>query len=177
MKKLFLLITILSLGMHIIFASEHDYEIVDYNASRDKSDVELMFSNDWQWLGMDSSVDLHVIEKLNLEWESIKVVRTKEKTVGFVSYNYPSRVFKENRHDFQCGIIYYLVVDKNYRNRGYASQLLKVAIDEMIENQVNKVTLRVHKENITALALYENKCGFQIEHDPYVDLKLNLDKN
>lgn len=63
---------------------------------------------------------------------------------------------------FSQGYINNIVVDKNHRNMGIATQLMEVAVHFGYEHQLETMTLEVRKSNIPAQSLYR-KFHFQIE--------------
>ena len=52
-----------------------------------------------------------------------------------------------------------IVVDKEYRGRGFATVLMSVLLDDLKKSGINKVFLEVEHDNMPALALYD-KLGF-----------------
>lgn len=50
-----------------------------------------------------------------------------------------------------------LIVDKNYRNKGIGSLLVKKAIDYAIKNDFSSIKLNVREDNDAALNIYDNE--------------------
>ena len=87
------------------------------------------------------------IEKLP-ESENILTIKEKNKLIGFIHY---SRIY-------ECLEIQNIIVDKMWRNKGYASKLLNALITKNKDAQ--KIILEVNENNQQAIKLY-NKLGFK----------------
>ena len=77
------------------------------------------------------------IEKLP-ESENILTIKEKNKLIGFIHY---SRIY-------ECLEIQNIIVDKMWRNKGYASKLLNALITKNKDAQ--KIILEVNENNIEA---------------------------
>lgn len=55
-----------------------------------------------------------------------------------------------------------IIIDPNYRQKGLGYSLLNYAIDDIIKNNCENITLEVNCINISAINLYK-KSGFKIE--------------
>jgi len=53
-------------------------------------------------------------------------------------------------------------VDREYRNQGIGSRLMKAAIDWARDKRIGRLELEVYAENVAAIHLYE-KFGFEVE--------------
>lgn len=146
--------------------------IVDYVASRDKSAIHKMFKDDWALLISDAnqktySVDFMLdnrtpFQEMKLDKLVLKVLREDNKTVGFCAY-YPKSIFSWQ--------LLFLVIDKEYRRKGYASKMVKYMMSDMVKRGAIKITLATRLKNTRARALYENKFNFRAleEYAPYID--------
>ena len=54
-----------------------------------------------------------------------------------------------------------IIIDSNYRKRGYANKLLEYTIEKIKENNCDNITLEVNENNLSAINLYK-KNGFEI---------------
>lgn len=157
-----------------------DYGVVDYVPYRDKAAVKKMFYDDWQLLyygdwdkiTIDSyNVDFMLDNRSSSQYASysnltLKVMRDCGKTVGFLAY-YPNSPYWWH--------MLFLIVDKDYRKKGYASTMIQYMIDDLVSRGVVKITTFTRLVNTRARALYEGKFGFKdiAHHDgKYMDLVL-----
>ena len=84
-------------------------------------------------------------------FSSLLVIYDDNKIVGYLSY---SLIYDRSE-------INYVIVLDEYRNRGFASELLYYFISICELNKCKNVTLEVNEHNICAIKLY-TKFGFQI---------------
>lgn len=54
-----------------------------------------------------------------------------------------------------------IIIDPNYRKKGYANKLLSYTIEEIKEKKCDNITLEVNENNLSAINLYK-KQGFNI---------------
>jgi len=54
-----------------------------------------------------------------------------------------------------------LIIKEEYRNKGYASMLIKTVINDALDKECINITLEVNSDNIPAINLYK-KLGFDI---------------
>ena len=88
-----------------------DNGIVDFVESRDLVAVKSMFSNNWQWLGMQDAQDTEFIDNLtDYEEGNFKVLRINGMTVGCIAYWYDEDLSHYSSTDYVEGRIWYLVV-------------------------------------------------------------------
>ena len=93
------------------------------------------------------------IEKLP-ESENILTIKEKNKLIGFIHY---SRIY-------ECLEIQNIIVDKMWRNNGYASALL----DNLIQNNkdAKKILLEVNENNEEAIKFYQKHKFVEINRRP-----------
>lgn len=168
------------LGLVAYNYSMHDHGIVDYKASRDKAAIKKMFYDDWQLLyygdfdkisiddfNVDFMLDNASSSQISVQRNLIlKVLREHGKTVGFLAY-YPRSAYWWH--------MLFLIVDKDHRKHGYASQLIQFFIDDSVARGALKLTTFTRLVNTRARSLYEGKFKFKdIGHpdDKYLDLVL-----
>lgn len=144
--------------------------ILNYVASRDLPDVIEVLSDNYKWLGYCDSQ--HIIKSMKLrtddqpDHEVFKVLRVENKVVGLIMYeSYPIQ---------DRGNISRLAVHKDFCNKGYASQLLQYAIDDMRSHGISDVRLCCHRENEKALSLYQKKFNFHINMPEWLHLSIDL---
>jgi diamine N-acetyltransferase len=80
----------------------------------------------------------------------IIVIQKNNRIIGFISL-----CVKENN----VGWIDQIGIDKNHRNKGYATILMNRAIQELQQKNVSSINLYVVKSNMPAQKLYQ-KLGF-----------------
>ena len=130
--------------------------IEDYVPSRDKVAIVSMLKDDAKFLGYDGN-EACTIWKVETDLSRTKVIRKNDTTVGFCSYEkYPPHY---------SGCIYLIAVDKKHRKHGYASKLIQSALDDFDAKKIEEVEICVHRENESALALYQKKFGFKFAFD------------
>lgn len=152
----------------------YDNGIVNYVESRDKTAIKKMFKDDWHLLISDESmnsysVDFMLDNRSNSQHTKtnkliLKVLRERGKTVGFLAY-YPKSAYWWH--------LLFLVVDQDYRKKGYASKMLQYFIDDSIARGAIKLSIFTRLANSKARALYEGKFGFKdVAHydNKYMDL-------
>lgn len=79
------------------------------------------------------------------------VIYEHDKFIGFIVYSII----------YERAEIIDIIIDPNYRNKGYGKELLKHTIDKIEENCCQNITLEVDKNNLKAVNLYK-KLGFDI---------------
>lgn len=93
----------------------------------------------------DSNVDLFK----QGPFSSIMVYEIENKIVGFINYN-----IIYNRAEID-----YIYVDKDYRRKNIASELLQFCIDDVITSGCINISLEVNEHNAMGIGLYQ-KFGF-----------------
>ena len=88
------------------------------------------------------------------ESENILTIKEKNKLIGFIHY---SRIY-------ECLEIQNIIVDKMWRNRGYASKLLNALITKNKDAQ--KIILEVNENNIEAINFYQKHKFIEINRRP-----------
>jgi len=152
----------------------YDNGIVDYVPSRDKAAVKKMFQDEWELLihhtNLNSySVDFMLDNRSSSQHHKdnkliLKVLRSAGKTVGFTAYYSKSSFWWQ---------LLFVVVDKDYRKKGFASKIIQHDIDDMVKRGALKITIWTRLDNKNARSLYEGKFGFKdIGHheNRYMDL-------
>lgn len=163
--------------------------IYDYNAARDKQAIKKMFHDDWKMLYFgdfdkmsedDFNVDFLLDNASSSQYLALhdsisKVLRVDGKTVGFLNY-YPKSDYWWHMH--------FLIVDQEYRNKGYASKLVQYFIDDAVARGAVKVSTFTRVVNAKARAVYQGKFGFKAitypvghHYENYLDLVLYPKKN
>jgi len=158
--------------------------IFDYDAARDKVAVRTMFHEDYKFLYFgnpdeisvnDFDVDFMLDQATSSQYSArhdlvMKVMREEGRTVGFLAYHPRSPYWWH---------MLFIVVDKKYRRKGYAAQLVQYFIDDVIKRGAIKISTFTRLKNTRARALYEDKFKFKAtvlndEHyqGNYVDLVL-----
>lgn len=85
------------------------------------------------------------------EFLSCLVCEENGKVIGFITY-----VIIYERAE-----IIDIIIDLDYRKKGYGFNLLKSAIAEIKKHDVENITLEVNSNNVSAIKLYE-KHGFKV---------------
>jgi|GEM_PF-2260135 len=187
MKKMKLIAGLLLTTMGVVSTTvcTQNMEVTDFVNEQDRVKVLSMFSDNWQWMGMDNAQDTDHLESMydnsedDKEGMCYKVIRVKGEVVAFIFYSYDLSFDCFGACDFTnacdlTGYISFLVVDSNCHHCGYGKQLMEYAINDMRAHGVTEISLCTHKDNVVARKLYENKLGFQVEEDDYISLVLYL---
>ncbi|MBU1120472.1 MAG: GNAT family N-acetyltransferase [archaeon] len=82
-----------------------------------------------------------------------KLVEEKE-LIGFIDFQLRKGIGRINA----------VTVKKDFRRKGYGSELLKFAVDFLKERNAERITLLVKKENLDAKKLYERN-GFRVKRE------------
>mgnify|MGYP004625625589 CR=1 FL=1 len=94
---------------------------------------------------------LHNNYKVNLDvFSNIYICTVDNNIIGFISYSIM----------YERAEILDIFIDIKYRNRGYASKLIKKVLNQAYE--CNNISLEVDVENKSAINLYK-KFGFEIK--------------
>lgn len=64
-------------------------------------------------------------------------------------------------HDGRRGYIYHLAVDEDFRRKKIATKLLKLALDALCDEKIDKVTLFVLEDNKTGQLFWEKSGWYQ----------------
>ncbi len=160
--------------------TSYDNGIVDYKMTRDKDAVKKMFHDDWKLLyygdmdviqETDFDVDFMLDNRSSSQYSAnsnliLKVLRESGQTVGFLAY-YPKSPYWWH--------MLFLIVDKDYRGKKYASKLVQFFIDDSVTRGAIKLSTFTRLINTPARAVYEGQFGFKdvCHHDDtYMDLIL-----
>jgi len=189
MKKILLIVSLTMLGGGIGYYYVHRTHtdagelrsdqgpIYDYNGSRDRHDIDQVFSDpeDRYWLLWDPSefYDLDLLldyrapshDPLYVGKLIIKVLRENGAFVGFTCY------YKKTLTE---GTVLFLTINKEFRGKGYATKLMQYVMQDLKKRGSNKITLFTRASNVRAQALYE-KLGFTISSR--TDGGINYEKN
>ena len=120
--------------------------IEPYQHTRDYHDLYRLFNANYNNLGMWGYDDTFP------QGNQIKVARLDNRFAGFVIY-----MQQENK-----GFINYVAVDQKMRNNGLGKILLKDAINDLKQQGVDSVSLKVYEHNTKAQSLYE-RLGFYLQ--------------
>ena len=96
-------------------------------------------------IGKESLPIYYNLSELIVSNDLMYILLLDNKTIGFVIFDFKDHL-KTHIH------IKSIAIDKNYRKKGYATELL-----EFLKNIYTKITLFVQKGNEEALTLYEKK--------------------
>lgn len=88
------------------------------------------------------------------ETENIITIKEENKLIGFIHY---SKIF-------ECLEIQNIIVDKMWRNKGYASRLLNNLIAN--NNNIKRILLEVNENNIEAIKFYKKHNFKEINRRP-----------
>ncbi|WP_455714439.1 GNAT family N-acetyltransferase [Anaerosporobacter sp.] len=67
-------------------------------------------------------------------------------------------------HDGRQGCFYHVCVDKNHRNRGIGHEMVKIALDALKEEKINKVNLVAFTQNEVGNTFW-SELGWQFRKD------------
>lgn len=86
------------------------------------------------------------------DFSSCLVLEENDLVIGFIIYSII----------YERAEIVDLIIDPDKRRNGYGEKLINYAIDEIIKNNCQNITLEVNCVNYAAVGLYK-KVGFEIE--------------
>tara|TARA_Y100000588_G_C14254452_1_gene924833 strand:+ start:665 stop:1237 length:573 start_codon:yes stop_codon:yes gene_type:complete len=162
-KKIISIVFIVVIGVFFYRQQQLD-GICDMNYERDFSAIENLFhkGDNWYWMISDYSrkvgFSLEFMLKnktssqhLKLHDLITKVLYVEGKLAGFIGY-YP-----KSPYTWQ---FLFLLVDQDFRGKGFAKQLLKYAVDDMVHRGAIKIDLVTRVDNARSQGLYQ-KFGFK----------------
>lgn len=118
--------------------------MIRYLTENDLEEFNILYHN-------FNSKDVTKDDLLNNDIIGYLVYICNNKIIGFLSY---SKLIDRSELE-------YIYVDKEYRNFGYATELLKFYINECLVNGFINITLEVRESNYNAIKLYK-KMGFSV---------------
>lgn len=101
-----------------------------------------------------NSLGLLLHDNYNFSMDSFSnafVIYEENEFIGFIVYSII----------YERAEIIDIIIDPNYRMKGYANKLLEYTIEKIKENNCDNITLEVKEGNISAINLYK-KHGFDI---------------
>ncbi|MCL4361570.1 GNAT family N-acetyltransferase [Candidatus Dependentiae bacterium] len=132
-----------------------------YNPQTDRQFVLDLFKKNWYWLVAESSINFSPERVLDLKASSERpedinkvknfIYKVNGKPVGYLAYYLKT---------FYKGFIYFIVIDAEYRQKGYARKLLEFAIDNLKKENVKSIELITRTNNVRAQTLYKS-LGFK----------------
>jgi ribosomal protein S18 acetylase RimI-like enzyme len=154
--------------------------IVDFDSNKYSDFIKKQFAENFDLLIGPSaqhsfSVDYMLEHRRCLpesELVTIKVALVDTTPIGFTIYNYGQYNNTMLIPNQEQGSIDIVCIDKNFRNKGYASQLLSYTLNALTsEGRITRIIIGVHTDNIPAISLYK-KFGFTFarSHDLYDDI-------
>jgi ribosomal protein S18 acetylase RimI-like enzyme len=165
------LLIFLAAGAALYFYGTPYFFVPDKNGIRlyqqaDKEFVRAMFAHDWRTMVSEEyDLDFTLDHATSSQWERkhdmiMKVMQEDGRVVGY------SAVYKKAQF---WGRILFIIVDKEYRGKGYAKALVMDALRYLFFDQdCLKVTLLTRQYNTAAQILYE-KVGFTVYEDDEYD--------
>lgn len=164
------LITAIAGGYLVLsrYRSNENSLIQHYKDSRDRHDVIELFRKDWDWLVAGRSYSQGYVEDmldkrtprqnlLHIGALRFRVLRIDNKVVGFTAF------YMKEKH---LGWLLFLVIDAQYRSKGYADLMTKDAITELQKMGATKVQLLTRSTNVKAQRVYR-RLGFEeYAYDP-----------
>ncbi len=130
--------------------------IIEFDIKRDGKAIIESFERDWEWLipgDRDSfSPELMLAYRapqqnpLYAGRMNIKVMRDGDKLIGFVTWY---------MKDVHTGFLNFVDVNPEYRGKGYAEKLVKNAMDAMIADGAQKLTMVTWPYNTRARGVYD----------------------
>lgn len=135
--------------------------IQEFVESRDMQKVLDLFDKNWYWLTPQSRDEFDPTnyfkyrtfsnQQQNMGKLLVKVLYDHDTFVGFVAYH---------KEQFYSGRILFLAINDAYRSKGYGSQLLKYAVQDLNERGASVIRILTRTENFSGQALYK-KLGFK----------------
>jgi ribosomal-protein-alanine N-acetyltransferase len=117
------------------------------------NDCDDIFSLEEQY-GEDVYSKDSIISTFNYDYYYTYLILEDNKVIGYIS----ATIILD-----ECNLLK-IIVDKNYRKKGYAKILLNCLIDECKKKNIDKIFLEVRKDNDVAKMFYKS-CGFKKESE------------
>ena len=171
-KRLSILLATLALGatlgVSIWYYRYTSPRLHEFSFDRDMPTISRLFDQDWYWL-IPGDRDSYSPEEafryraphqnpLYAGRLAIKVMRQKDKLIGFVAY------YMKNP---TLGFLNFVLVDPEFRGKRYAERMVQYAVDDMIKRGAKKITLLTRPSNSRARQLYK-RLGFNEVREEYV---------
>lgn len=155
------LLSVATIATNTLFPADIVVEIVSYDVERDYEAVRDIFIADSKHLTYPDKPLEYTEQYLTSKNYITKVCRVDGKTVGFVNYCVYEAKFLWGLVNLGTrGLVHLLGIDSDHRRNGYAERLMRVALEDIREQDAKKVILSVESDNEGALKLYE-KLGFE----------------
>ena len=158
-SKLFLILLLIS-GFFISAMKQPQASTViiqDYDEVADHQAVNIIYKKNWPFLCVGRDYDQKIVDILigpdscPEAPKSVKVLYDNKHVCGFITYYHQ---IPQNR-----GYIEQLAIQADYQRKGFGLQLMRYAIENLKQKDIEKILIYVRKDNIPALTLYE-KLGF-----------------
>lgn len=137
--------------------------VFDYEPARDRAAILEIFRKNWYWLIADDNYSAEYMLDNRASQQTgpagdliLKVYRVQDKTAGFLAYYHKS---------FYKGYVLFLVVDEEYRKKGYAEKLLRYALAQLKNDGMTIAQLITRIDNIRAQSLYKKVGMHEIWRD------------
>lgn len=137
----------------------NEYEICSYNVGRDYKAINAIIEDNPQYLYSQLSGKPMKSPLNKFTHKDTLVVRTTEKTIGFVNYGF-QKLDCFSIPILRKGSVNYIGIDKNNQKKGLGTTLLQEVVTYLKEQEATHIHLSVKKNNYNAQKLYEN-LGFQ----------------
>ena len=165
---LFFSLAIAATGSWFLFVWDSvDSEIIAFDLKRDGKDIMAIFDRDWDWLipGDRDSFSPELMLAYQAPMQNpmyagrlkIKVIRDGDNLVGFVAWY---------MKDPEKGFLNFVVVNPEYRGKGYADKLVRHAMDQMIKEGAKKLTMVTWPYNVRARKVYD-RLGWKVVKEEY----------
>ena len=150
-----------TIGVSIWFYRHNTAALYEFDSTRDKQLILEIFDRDWYWLipgDRDSfSPELMLTYKApqqNMLYAgrlAIKVMRKADQFIGFVAYYMKTP---------DVGFLNFVVVNPEFRGKGYSVQMGQHAVDDMIKRGAKKITGLTRPSNVQSRAMFK-RLGFR----------------
>jgi ribosomal protein S18 acetylase RimI-like enzyme len=163
-------------GSSYYFYSKPSIDIKDFDKKRDLPFIEDAFKRDMYLLVANPEFSLNfLLEHMSPNKDpeyfgklNFKILFENDKPAGFTTY------YKKK---FYEGLIQFIYVNPNFRNKGYAKTLTKYAANSLFNMGVSVVRMATRIENIPAIKAY-TKIGFKevYRDDEFIDFEITKDE-
>jgi ribosomal protein S18 acetylase RimI-like enzyme len=150
-----IILILIAFGGGIYYYHSNKCNLCDFDPINDRATLISLFKNNKYWLTTNDDYNIeHMFDtKSPNDYQPeyvgklhIKVARIHGDPIGFVAY------YKKK---FYEGFILFLAIDEKYRGKGYATKLLKYAINALFKDHALVVRLVTRTDNHAAMKVYK----------------------
>ena len=150
-----------------------DYKIIrrdDYNLNRQLyiDQIRELFKNDKSKIANLDEITNHLDFLFNDNLNSFLIFQINQGILVAMINGY--------EYDYKTWCLFSIFIKKEYRNKGFALNLLKFTINELKKEKFERIIVGIEKENISSIKLHE-KAGFKYANCNWDDFAHGFPEN